>query len=764
MKIKKMLKFSFAAMLLAVSTSAYAQAEPTEPAAVNLKNGTAVTWSDFADAINNGVQGSVNQETQNAWTTAQTNLTNAQTEADNAAKAVSDAKTAYDNTVNTLSTKQAELQVLNASTDKAPVEWLKTAYDAANAFSTAFQKVLNSDTYNENNIYIYILLDTSRRAAKLTISYTEQSGYTKVGETEFYNTMNEATEKPSSLFINLGKNASGEYNYTDGTDGLLLVGSYSSNFKTIATNALNALQTLVNDGKYDTKAAQKQALSEEITNLTSTKNTQYETYTNAQTTQAQKDEALQTAQENYDTAKTAYDEAVANANADALANYKEVTLTGDVTANATINKYDGNINGNGHVITLGGSVSSLFNSFTGSIINTAVNGTFAMATGGASFGTVANWVNNTGRFYDDMGTITNFNTLGALGFAARNSFGVNFAGNTLSALTEESMVYSITIYEPNSTTQHYVVAKDGKLYDSNSVEVVIPTNMFAKSETTDLTGIANIFFDDNTCANVVIEDRVQFYCPVDLVAENLTFNRTFKSGYNVVCVPFELNGDLNTAITSVCTYDKETAEKFWFKKVAESIPANTPALLVANAEFKFENLSNVTIKKTDSQIIMDEGDANDPSKCYGILKSATREEFKGGASEAYKIYGLKGGEFVSAGEGSTYPAFRSVIYSEIAQSSKMAAPRRIGIIDAKGIDITDELMSGIENVTTGDSSLNVAAGQGEIIITSNADFGKVAIYSLDGKTVAVADVIAGTTTVNVQSGIYVVMGKKVMIK
>lgn len=756
-----MLKFSLAAMLLAVSTSAYAQ---TEQAVVKLKNGETVTWSAFANAINNGVQGTVSEEVKSRWETAQTNLTAKQEAAKTAAANVTTTKKAYDDTTNELSTAQAQLTALIASTEKKPVAWLEEAYNNAKTFTQEFNAFANGESVTGSITIGYTITEQTggfgKKVATLNLSFYTTADLKPTGYTE--GNINalaaEITDKNvTTLNIYLGSG------YTENANGLLNVGNYVGVLETIGNTALAALKTLVDNGDYDQKAAQKQELTEKISTLTTQKDANYTAYTEAQEAQTAAEEALETAQTEYDEAKAAYDEAVAAANTDALGNYKDVTLIGDVTADVTIRSYDGVINGNGHVINLG-SATSAFTTFTGSLINTAVNGSFAQATGGASFGTVAYWANNTGRFYDSMGTVSNVNTLGALGFNARESFGVDFSGNKLAVKTNESIVYSITIYRPNSTTQHYVVANNNKLIDSKLAEVVIPNNMFAKSETTDLTGFNNIFFDDNTCESVVINDREEFYCPVDITANNLTFNRQFKSGYNVVCLPFELSRSDNSAIDAVCSYDKETTEKFWFKKVAESIPANTPALIVANAAFSFENLSNVILKKTDSQIVVDEGDANEPSKCYGILKNATREEFKGGASEAFKIYGLKDGLFVSAGEGSEYPAFRSVIYSEIAQSSKMAAPRRIGIVDAKGIEITDELMSGVEDVTTDASSLNIAVGQGEIVITSNADLGEVAVYTIDGKTVAVANVVAGTTTVNVQSGVYVVMGKKVLVK
>lgn len=350
-------------------------------------------------------------------------------------------------------------------------------------------------------------------------------------------------------------------------------------------------------------------------------------------------------------------------------------------------------------------------------------------------------------------------------------FGVDFDNNKLVNRNTDktSIVYNITIYNtPTTSIQKYVQVKGGKLVDATQTEVPMPINRFAKSETADLHGIANVYFADEnkTCEKVVITDREEFYCPEDIYAETVDYVRKFTAGMNSVCLPFELTKDLHADITGLCTFDKETTDKFWFKLKESAIPANTPVLLLVEEGKSIDklDLNNITIKKTESQIVMDEGDEDDPSKCYGLFKLAGREEFKGGASEAYKVYGLTtNGKFSPAGPDTKFPAFRLALYSDSAQPSTIA-PRSIGIVDEKGVEITDDLLSGVESVSANASALDITTGVGEINITTEADYGMVEVYSIDGQVAAMADVKAGTTTVNVQTGIYIVMGKKVMVK
>ena len=618
-------------------------------------------------------------------------------------------------------------------------------------------------------------------------------------------------KKVDNVYIDCGKNEAGEYNYK-GADGRLVV-TYGASLATLANNAATALQALTKDEDYTTFANQADRtkyeteldnLTKDINNLTTSiknytetlidredgsKSTDQQYYkslyesakkakeaADADVTAKKEDVSAKeadvvTKKSKLDAAQKAYDDAVAAGKTNALENYKTVTLIGDVTANTAIKDYNGTIHGEGHVITLGEGVTSLFGTFRGTMGNAAVNGRIFQAQNGSSFTNVAYWAGNAGAFYDEGSSRTNVNgSLGELGFVARDYFGVDFDNNALAGLTDNSKVYGITVYEPNSSVHHYVQTREnGKFYTESKTELVIPENRFAKSETLDLKGqgYTNLIFSDGTCEEAVIKDRKIFYCPEDITAAKVTFDRQFTAGNNAVCLPFELNYNLNSNIQALCKYDKETSVKFWFKKVESPIFANTPVLLVAKEAFTLDNLTDIAIKKTDSsQIVMDDGDTEDPSKAYGLFKTAGREEFQGGASEAHKVYGLKpDGKFSPASDKATFPAFRMVLYSNLAQESgELAAPRRIGILDEKGVEITDDLTTGVESVSSETSGLSVAAGSGEIIITSDADYGRVAVYTLDGRVATVAEVMAGTTTVGIESGLYIVMGKKVLVK
>ena len=496
--------------------------------------------------------------------------------------------------------------------------------------------------------------------------------------------------------------------------------------------------------------------------------------TNAKTALDDAKTALTEANTTLTAAQDAYNKALADVNDSALNNYKQVSLTGNVTADVQVNNYDGIIIGNGNVITLS-NIDALFNVFGGNLSNLAVNGKITHTKGTkVNVTDVAYWMDNSksGVFYgENINDKAEFTSIGALGYKVRNNiFGVDFVNGTgaLTKFSEDTKVYDITVYQPSTTNSfhYYANLKDDKFY-SNGAEITLEPNAFIKSESADIKGMDNVIINGNECASVVITDKKPFFAPFEIQAENVTYTRKFTPGFNTVCLPFNLSKDLDSNIGGVFEYDAETAEKFWFTMIDGSIPANTPALLNTTAGFDDLLLNNITIAATPKSQLTVGGSADDGlSKSHGTFKSVNAGQFLG-QSQAEKVYGLKVGTstFEPAGANANFPAFRMVISSELAaQNNTLRTPRQLGIRDSKGIEITDQFTTGIESVQADASSLNVTTGVNEIIITSEADYGKVNIHSIDGKLVTVANVTAGTTTVNVNSGIYIVLGKKVMVK
>lgn len=718
-----------------------------------------------------------------------------------------------------------QLRDAKAETVQVPFDWLQTAYTNANQFNEDF---FADNTSSTATVYVKeVTTSGGFGAAKknLYVSFNltdaTKEDYTKKTLLEFYNVyMADAVTAPSAIYVYFGK-TNGNFNYTDGSNGCMSVTAYSGNKGFITQNILSDIKPVYNSDRYTTTEYKNQ---ESVTNLESqieaktadinTKQTAIDDYKagdyatlksavdNAQAAKDLADETVSTkesamnsakiaaeiaksstetaksqwdtaesnltaAKVDYDAAKAVYDTAVAEANSAALGNYKDVTLTDNVTATTAINDFDGAINGNGKVITVEGP-APLFKKFNGSLSKVAVNGTIFGTPGpAATYSDVAYWNGTSGAFRDESNNRTSFDKLSKLGYAAREYFGVDFANGKLAPRTDESVVYNITVFNPGNRNSDLYVQKrpDNNFLNEDNTTYTIPANRFAKSQDTGLEAYNNMIYD-GVCQKAVLTDRNEFYCPENIEVKEVEYARIFKKGMNAVCLPFQLKKELNENIDALCRYDKETTDKFWFKRYAEAMEPNTPVLLIAKEDFTLSFTGSVFMDKTpDNQIVKDEGDLKDPSKSYGLLKKANSTEFQEGATGYHKIYGLKNGTFAPAASNTVeFPAFRMVVYSNnTTEAGVNAAPRHIGILDEKGVEITGEYTD-VESVYTEASGITVTAGAGEINITSDADYGKVPVYTMDGKVAAMADVTAGTTTVSVQSGLYIVMGKKVIVK
>lgn len=480
------------------------------------------------------------------------------------------------------------------------------------------------------------------------------------------------------------------------------------------------------------------------------------------------------------TAAAALNKAQAEADAAAtLANYQTITLTGDVTATTVIAKnFSGTIKGGKYVINNGITGNTpIFDEFSGTLTNAGINGAFAEVRSGR-FQNVA-VVNGTAlRLYDESGAMTTPANLGVLGYNAREFCGVDFTTKKLADLSDATIVHNIDVYNPAEPTvapnNYYATQNGSKFTTYNNASLTLGKNVFAVAKNTLSTAIANVIYpdaDDNmVCDNVVIEDKVAFYNPIDFKAKSLTYNREFKEGNNTVCLPFPLKKSLNENIEAVSTYDTEEVDSkgvptFWFTvKMSGEIEANTPVLLTAKTAFTL-SLTDVELAVSDTpsdQRVM-VADTKTGGASFGTFKLIGRDEVLG-AANAEKVYGLSGSKFQPASSTASFPAFRMVVCSA-TKATSASAPRRIGFRDEMGKEINiGGGTTAIEDINADATEFSVKGGVGELTITAEADYGKVEIYSLDGRVAAVANVAAGTTSVSLQHGLYIVMGKKVVVK
>ncbi len=822
MKFNRMFKFSLCALLLAASGSAFAEDDATLKEVLLKDKTTYVSWDDFVSVLN-GTKPEVSETLTEALTTARNEyfgvdgtwnnpkLPGARKDSIDAVQRYRTAKSNYDIANGNNQDWTAQLTQLNNQPSQ-PIKWLKDAYDAAVIFNDALDYYYENEKDKTNPPVIYYKLSGTASTAKryLTISFLDpnETGYTSLKPSEFENQVIEDNSiSVYGVYIYLGKDGD-KFNYgkqisedqdatgrlkVSYTPGNLIDNKYTSGKGVILTNAVDALSDLIKSGEYDTNAKLKQELLANLATLTANAKdsegnpvlvdgkpiTQlkylYNLYLEAETAKDEKAEAAVAALKNLQSKEGEYNAALA-AMAD---NYDEVTLNANVTATTPIAKaFTGSIDANGNIITiqLPAGTTYLFSNFAnGHLENAIVNGKFAAR---GSFVNTAVWRGSDGTYYNADGNIGNIVNIGELAYKVRSNefFSADIDGNKLVKWSEDSQVYDITLYQPNATTQFYTNIENGVFVNNPISEV--SANAFYVSKTNDFGDIANVIVG-NVCENVVIKDKESFYCPFDITAKNVTLNRSLNAGYNTVCLPFEMtytNMGLG-ANDLLCKYDKETTTKFWFTKT-QTVDANTPALIYLAEAKPTTTLIGVTIKKTENQIVNFEGAVDDKSQACGLFKNVTADDIRGG-SNAVKVYGLQGGAaqqdpnnpsatFNPAGK-ANFAAFRMVIVSELAatqaEQGQPLTTRGIGVVDEKGIEINvGGGLAAVEIVDMESASLDIKAGNGEIIITTDANYGTQTVYSLDGKAVATVNVVEGTNTVNVPSGFYVVMGQKVLVK
>ena len=796
MTIKNFTKLSLSALLLAAATHSAIAEAPAEPKVVKLGDGTTtISWSEFVSRINDPSTIPANSDdkdvsaAKDALDAAKGTYKNDSTTAVNAAAATKAAQATYDASLAEYNNKSRELSTqqslysnavnalaLENNKNESP-DWLTTSNTNAETISQQYQ-----DAQGDMKFYYKIEKATSGRITNLDICFIDledKTGWTEIDQQGFYEKMVDSSTASISfnnVRIYLGpKCTSGNYPGVTYSDKASILGNCATTLQSFIDNkTYKANQSKIEELTKESERLQKvvEDLTKEVEAFTTkggTLDTQEADIKSKQALQDTAEETASTSKQAMDTAQATYDKALQASKEGVEKNYKNVILTDDVTANEAIVNFDGTFEGDGHVINLSG-IDNLFTRLTGAnVMNVAVNGNIFNTQSNAAFTRVAAWRGSNGIYYDENGTITsNIGTIGELGFIAREKFGADFDNEQLAALTDDTRVYSITIYNVGNTVPAYV-HKDNNGFYNATADYRNSINTFIKSETNDFGDLPNVFVTDragnSTCENVVITDKNNFYCPFDIKATKMSYIREFKAGENTVCLPFKLEETANPNIKTLCRYERETTDKFYFKKIAGSIPANTPFLLFAENPFTFETFGETTIKQTPAeQIVMDAGNAEDPSKCFGTLKKTGIQEFLG-KYNANKIYVLSGSKFKPADPEASSAAFRLAIASELgANNNVQRAPRLIGILDEKGIEITDDIITGVENVAEETSALNIAGGQGEIVITSDADYGKVEVYTMAGGVAAVADVMAGTTSVSLQKGIYIVMGKKVMVK
>lgn len=515
------------------------------------------------------------------------------------------------------------------------------------------------------------------------------------------------------------------------------------------------------------------------------------------------DEKVTTAQEKVTAANGKITEqegkiAEINASINAVNNYKNLSITADITvtdATFTLGDWgsDYEINGGSHKIVYpaGTANGSLVGSNKGYISNIGVvNGKIAATNNNSikiSFETIDK---NSYKIYDAAGNESIAPISGELGYKVRNYFGVTINENgTCSDLefkNADNIVYKAEWTKANTKTAStfYANIKDGKLSYNPAAD---KKNTFVYVQDMDIDADAftneNNIVVDGICQNAVfVDDAAEgddgwVYIPYAFNAKNLTYERTFGAkALATVCLPFETPSSYFEEmglekIMQFSDVDLKT-NTYWFQYQDGSMNANEPYVLkfknsganIPNGGKIFQDLKNINVAAT-GDIDRYEIAPTRPgtgAEFLGVFVSTNSSMLARGG---YKLYGFGDGVFrpMKISETVKCQAFRTYVKTPVSSSLAPEASFTIGELDEMGNVVNGGNTTGINTTVADANAFNVKGGNGAVIVTTGKAQ-KVSIYTVGGSLVKASNIEAGTVTIPVGSGVYIVNGKKVVVK
>ncbi|MDE6633868.1 MAG: hypothetical protein K2J96_01220, partial [Bacteroidaceae bacterium] len=387
--------------------------------------------------------------------------------------------------------------------------------------------------------------------------------------------------------------------------------------------------------------------------------------------------------------------------------------------------------------------------------------------------------------YDASGAHTESPMNGELANRARPYFGVTIDANgnfgTLDKKTAANTVYQAewTDAESKEKTTFYTNAKETELsYNPAKGKA----NTFAYVVNNDLT-LTEKFTEKNVVVNGICK-TAEFtesvtkgsfvYIPTKFTAEKLSYNRSFKASSDLatVCLPFRVSKETLEAagVTKVMQFDYVDAatNTYWFRYQDDGIlKANEPYVLKCNGEnFEggeiFANLSQIEVAATgniDRYAVTPSNPGKD-AEFRGVFVATNATELANGG----KLYGFAEGKFrsLTISDKTTFAPFRTYVRAS-RESNVPAVTFNIGELDEDGNIVSDGGETGVNTAVKEADTFSVKGINGALVITSDKAQ-KVNVYTIGGSLVKTTNVEAGTVTVPVAAGVYVVNGKKVFVK
>ncbi len=280
------------------------------------------------------------------------------------------------------------------------------------------------------------------------------------------------------------------------------------------------------------------------------------------------------------------------------------------------------------------------------------------------------------------------------------------------------------------------------IYDPNGT---IVTNTCNVVKTTSSSAEKYDMVNNCKCDNLVIKDGYLFDAMYSFTAEKASYDRTFKnteSGYmSTVCLPFTVEKS-QTGLRNIYGFTeyKSASNSLTFASL-DKIEACKPYVVEVASPKPFTDLHGVLVYGTSPLSVfkchkgISAPDLKENKKCQFHGTFSGKSNVK--SSQTQTVYGFQDGRFVyvgtEEGDAVSFKPFRA--YFTIDKEASQSASREL---------VLDGVVNGIENVKAG-----AAVKSGDA-------------YNVEG--VRVKSNVDSATLHNLSDGIYIIGGKKVMVR
>lgn len=393
--------------------------------------------------------------------------------------------------------------------------------------------------------------------------------------------------------------------------------------------------------------------------------------------------------------------------------------------------------------------------------------------------------------YDDMGNRTTYTSIVDAVYQMRDSYGYDLLNEKAGKVTPATKLYQAKYTDtttgdkneksfkmnlaPQLDNNGEIVGYDVKCKENYSLDNRF---IFVENEAPGLVLTGNVVAN-GVCDNATIvegENKPEFYISEGFTANKLNYTRSISTDLASVCLPFSITTDIQAIINEKLGSDIQVYY-YNFSKVdpnknsmyftvfsrdeaTADIPANTPIIMAFTAKpsnaILFDGLTNVSFGATNGL-----GTISGPENFFGNYKPKQTAALLIGQhrNAGNTAYGFQNGDIVEIAN-SKLNQFRSYILYDKENLSSNAPKYSITLLDEDG-----NVVNGIESVKTYNNGDGFKAVGGDNVIEINADEAcDVKIYTVSGALVKTVRVEAGSTTLPVNAGMYIVNKNKVVVK